>query len=143
MATLKRMNPSIAVLVLLLAVAAPALARTPRQQVASLRRQLAAARHLNTRLKAQNAKVDGLYRAEQNLYSQAQATTETQAAGGAAAIIAAGPDAMWAAVSAIWQAFPTFGLDSHCGYTKTGSTSVGPGPVTNYLDFQHVTNCSG
>jgi hypothetical protein len=143
MATLKRASAHIAVIFALLALAAPAMAQTPKQQIASLRKQLVAARHSNSRLEAQNAKLNGLYVGEQGLYKQAQAAIQAQAAGGASAIIAGGPDVTWAALNAIWLAFPTFGLDSHCGYTRSGSTSVGTGPIVSDLDFEHVTNCSG
>ena len=32
---------------------------------------------------------------------------------------------------------------THCGYTKSGSTTGGMGPIVNYLDFEQITNCSG
>jgi hypothetical protein len=143
MASLKRSSVHIAMILALLVVAAPATALTPKQQIASLRKQLAAARHTNKALAARNARVNGLYLAQQTLYKLAQATIQAQAAGGAAAIIAGGPDAIWAAVNAFWPVFPTFGLDSHCGYTRSGATTTAPGPVTTDVDFERITNCSG
>jgi hypothetical protein len=143
MATLRRASVHVALILALLVVAAPVAAQTPKQQIASLKRQLAAAKRTSSRLQAENARLSGLYLGEQGLYRQAQAAIQAQATGGTSAIIAGGPDVMWAAVNAIWLAFPTFGLDSHCGYTRSGSSTTAPGPKTTDVDFEQVTNCSG
>ena len=50
---------------------------------------------------------------------------------------------MWSAVVAIWAMFPILAVDSHCGYTKTSSTTDGSGPNVNILSFELITNCSG
>jgi hypothetical protein len=133
----------LAVTFAILALAAPAIAQTPRAQVASLKKQLAAAKRANTKLVTQNAKLSGLYVTEQSRFTQAEATIAAQAAGGTAAVIAGGPDAMWNDVVAIWAVFPTLAPDSHCGYTKQSSATAGPGPSFNYLDFEQISNCSG
>jgi hypothetical protein len=143
MATIKRASMLLAVTLAILAVAAPAIAQTPQTRIASLKQQLAAAKKTNTRLKTQNAKLSGLYAAEQSWFKQAEATIATQASGGTAAIIAGGPDAMWNAVVAIWGAFPILAVDSHCGYTKSSSTTGVTGPSFHDLDFEQITNCSG
>ena len=98
MATTKRSSMLLAVTFAILALAAPAIARTPQAQIASLKKQLAAAKKTNARLETQNAKLSGLYATEQSWFKQAEATIATQASGGTAAIIAGGPDAMWNAV---------------------------------------------
>ena len=143
MATTKRSSMLLAVTFAILALAAPAIARTPQAQIASLKKQLAAAKKTNARLETQNAKLSGLYATEQSWFKQAEATIATQASGGTAAIIAGGPDAMWNAVVAIWGMFPILAVDSHCGYTKSSSTTGGTGPIVNYLEFEQITNCSG
>jgi hypothetical protein len=134
----------LAVTFALLVVAAPAIAQTPRAQIASLKRQLAAAKKANTRLKTQNAKLSGLYATERSFFARAEATIATQASGGTAAIIGGGPDAMWNAVVAIWDVFPSLTVDSHCGYTKTTSTTGGgTAPSVETVDFEQISNCSG
>ena len=143
MATTKRSSMLLAVTFAIIALAAPAIARTPQAQIASLKKQLAAAKKTNARLETQNAKLSGLYATEQSWFKQAEATIATQASGGTAAIIAGGPDAMWNAVVAIWGMFPILAVDSHCGYTKSSSTTGGTGPIVNYLEFEQITNCSG
>ena len=50
---------------------------------------------------------------------------------------------MWNAVVAIWAVFPSLAVDSHCGYTKSSSTTGGTGPNVDILDFEQITNCSG
>ena len=127
----------------ILAVAAPATAQTPRAKIASLEKQLAAAKKQNARLEARNTALSGLYATEKSWFANAEATIATQAAGGTAAVIAGGPDAMWNAVVAIWGVFPSLAVDSHCGYTKTSATTGGTGPNTNQLVFEQITNCSG
>jgi hypothetical protein len=126
MATTRRTSMFLAVTFAILALAAPSVAQTPQAQIASLKQQLAAAKKTNSKLEA-----------------HAEATIATQASGGTAAIIAGGPDAMWNAVVTIWAMFPILTVDSHCGYTKTTSTSGAPGPILNYLEFGQITNCSG
>jgi hypothetical protein len=143
MATTKRSSTFLAVTLAILAFAAPAIAQTPRAQIASLKKQLAAAKRANTKRETQNAKLSGLYATEQSRFKQAEATIAAQASGGTAAVIAGGPDAMWNAVIAIWAVFPTLAVDSHCGYTKSSSTTGGTGPNFNYLDFEQISNCSG
>ncbi|HEY1478456.1 MAG TPA: hypothetical protein VGF46_00410 [Gaiellales bacterium] len=133
----------LAVMFAILAVAAPAIARTPQAQIASLKKQLAAAKTTDLKLRAQNAKLAGLYATERTWFAQAEKTIAAQAPGGTAAIIAGGPDAMWNAVVAIWAMFPILTIDSHCGYTKTSSTTGGPGPITSSLVFEQITSCSG
>jgi hypothetical protein len=133
----------IAVTFAMLALAAPAIAQSPRAQIASLKKQLAAATRRNSTLEARNTKLSGLYATEQSWFTQAEATIVSQASGGTAAIIGGGPDAMWNAVVAIWAMFPILTVDSHCGYTKTSSTTGGTGPNLQYLDFERITNCSG
>jgi hypothetical protein len=142
MATINRSTMLLALTFAILAFAAPAVAQTPQAQIASLKRQLAAAKKTNTRLEAQNARLSALYTTEQSWFTHAEATIATQASGGTAAIIAGGPDAMWNAVVAIWAMFPILAVDSHCGYTKTTSTTGGT-PNLTYLDFEQITNCSG
>jgi hypothetical protein len=139
MATIKLLALTFAILVL----AAPAIAQTPQAQIASLKKQLAAARKTDIKLEKQNAKLSGLYATERSWFKQAETTIAAQAPGGTAAIIAGGPDAMWNAVVAIWAAFPSLAVDSHCGYTKTSSTTGGTGPSVYTLDFEQITNCSG
>jgi hypothetical protein len=143
MATPKRSSMLLAVTFAILALAAPAVARTPQAQIASLKQELAAAKKTNSKLETQNAKLSGLYTTEQSWFKQAEATIAAQASGGTAAIIAGGPDAMWNAVEAIWAMFPMLAVDSHCGYTKSTSTTGGTGPIVNTLDFEQITNCSG
>ena len=143
MAGTRRSSMFLAVTFAILVLAAPASARTPQAQIASLKKQLAAAKRTNTRLEAQNAKLSTLYATEQSWFKQAESTIAAQASGGTAAIIAGGPDAMWNAVVAIWGMFPILAVDSHCGYTKTSSTTGGTGPILNYLEFEQITNCSG
>jgi hypothetical protein len=126
-----------------LAVAAPAIAQTPQAKIASLEKELAAAKTTNTRLEARNTRLSGLYASEKSWFTNAEATIATQASGGTAAIIAGGPDAMWNAVVAIWAVFPTLAVDSHCGYTKSSSTTGGSGPSIYQLYFEQITNCSG
>jgi hypothetical protein len=144
MATITRAGVLLALTLALLAVAAPAVAQTPRAQIASLKRQLAAAKKTSSKLKTQNAKLSGLYATERSFFTRAEATIATQAAGGTGAIIAGGPDAMWNAVVAIWAMFPMLAVDSHCGYTKTSSTTGGgTAPSVSTLDFEQITSCSG
>jgi hypothetical protein len=143
MATTRRSSIVLAVTFAILALAAPATARTPRAQIASLKKQLAASKKTNTRLETRNAKLSGLYATEQSWFKHAEATIAAQASGGTAAIIAGGPDAMWNAVVAIWAMFPILAVDSHCGYTKSNSTTGGTGPTLTYLEFEQITNCSG
>ena len=143
MGPIKRSCMLLALTFAILALASPALAQTPRAQIASLKQQLAAAKKANARLETQNAKLSGLYATEQSWFKQAEVTIASQASGGTAAIIAGGPDAMWNAVAAIWAMFPILAVDSHCGYTKTTSTTGGTGPTLTYLDFELITNCSG
>jgi hypothetical protein len=143
MATPKCSSVLLAVTFAILAFAAPAIAQTPQTQIASLKKQLAAAKKTNTRLETQNAKLSHLYATEQSWFKQAETTIAAQAAGGTTAIIAGGPDAMWNAVVAIWAMFPILAVDSHCGYTKSTSTTGGTGPTFSYLDFEQITNCSG
>jgi hypothetical protein len=139
MATIKLL----ALTFVILALAAPAIAQTPQAQIASLKTQLAAAKKTNSKLEAQNSKLSSLYATERSWFKQAEATIAAQAPGGTAAIIAGGPDAMWNAVVAIWAMFPSLAVDSHCGYTKSSSTTGGTGPNVNTLDFEQITNCSG
>jgi hypothetical protein len=143
MAPTKRSIMLLAVTAAILSLATPAMAQTPQAQIASLKKQLAAAKKTNLRLEKQNAKLSGLYATEKSWFKQAEGTIATQASGGTAAIIAGGPDAMWNAVEAIWAMFPILAVDSHCGYTKSSSTTGGTGPTFNYLDFELITNCSG
>ena len=143
MAPTTRSSIILALTFAILALAAPAIAQTPQAQIASLKKQLAAAKKTNTRLETQNAKLSGLYATERSWFKNAEATIATQASGGTAAVIAGGPDAMWSAVVAIWAVFPSLTVDSHCGYTKTSSTSGGTGPNVDELDFEQITNCSG
>jgi hypothetical protein len=143
MATTKRSSILLAVTVAILALAAPAIAQTPQVQIAALKKQLAAAKKANAKLETQNVKLNGLYATEQSWFKNAEATIATQASGGTGAIIAGGPDAMWNAVVAIWAMFPILAVDSHCGYTKTSSTTGGTGPNLDELEFEQITNCSG
>ena len=143
MATTKRSIMFLAVTFAFLAVAVPAVAQTPQAQIASLKKQLAAAKKTDVKLAKQNAKLSGLYATEQSWFKNAEATIATQASGGTGAIIAGGPDAMWNAVEAIWASFPMLTVDSHCGYTKSSSTTAGTGPIVTTLDFELITNCSG
>ena len=143
MTTTKRASLLLAVTFAILALTVPAVAQTPRAQITSLKKQLAAAKRANAKLEARNAKLSGLYATEQSWFTQAEATIAAQASGGTAAVIAGGPDAMWNAVVAIWAMFPTLAVDSHCGYTKSSSTTGGTGPSFSYLDFEQITNCSG
>jgi hypothetical protein len=143
MATTRRSSILLAVAFAILALAGPALAQTPHEQIASLKKQLATAKKANHKLHAENAKLARLYATEQSWFRQAEATIATQASGGTAAIIAGGPDAMWNAVSAIWAMFPILAVDSHCGYTKSSSTTGGTGPIFHTLDFEQITSCSG
>jgi hypothetical protein len=133
----------LAVTFAILALAAPAVAQTPQAQIASLKKQLASAKKTNVKLEAQNSKLSGLYATERSWFKNAEATIASQASGGTGAIIAGGPDAMWNAVEAIWAMFPMLAVDSHCGYTKSTSTTGGTGPIVNTLDFEQITNCSG
>jgi hypothetical protein len=128
-----------------LALAAPAFAQSPRAQIASLKHRLAAATRTSSKLEARNTRLSALYATEQSWYRQAEATIASQASDGTAAIIGGGPDAMWNAVVAIWAMFPILTVDSHCGYTKTSSTTggAGTGPSLQYLDFERITECSG
>jgi hypothetical protein len=143
MATTNRSSKLLAVTFAILALASPAIAQTPRAQIASLKNQLAVAKKTNTRLETQNAKVSALYATEQSWFKQAEVTIASQAAGGTAAIIGGGPDAMWNAVVAIWGMFPILAVDSHCGYTKSSAPPGGTGANTNTLSFEQITNCSG
>jgi hypothetical protein len=143
MAAIRRSCMFLAMTFAILALAAPAVAQSPQGQIASLKRQLAAAKKTNAKLEAKNAKLSGLYATEQSFFEHAETTIATQASGGTAAIIAGGPTAMWNAVVAIWGMFPILTVDSHCGYTKTSSTTGGPGPITTTMDFEQITNCSG
>jgi hypothetical protein len=143
MATTKRSSVLLAVMFAMLAITTPAIAQTPRAQIASLKKQLAATKRANAKLETRNAKLSVLYTTELSRFKQAEATIAAQASGGTAAVIAGGPDAMWSAVVAIWAMFPMLAPDSHCGYTKSGSTVNGPGPILNYLDFEQISNCSG
>ena len=144
MAPTKRSSILLAVAFAILALAAPALAQTPQAQIASLKKQLATAKKANGKLQAENTKLSGLYATEQSWFKQAEATIASQASGGTAAIIGGGPDAMWNAVTAIWAMFPILTVDSHCGYTKTSTTTGGgTAPIVHTLDFEQITNCSG
>jgi hypothetical protein len=143
MATTKRSIMFLAAMFAILAVAVPAVAQTPQAQIASLKKQLAAAKKTDVKLERQNAKLSGLYATERSWFKNAEAQIATQAAGGTGAIIAGGPDAMWNAVEAIWASFPMLTVDSHCGYTKSSSTTSGTGPIVTTLDFELITNCSG
>ena len=60
MAPTSRSSILLAVTFAILALAAPAIAQTPRSQIASLKRQLAAAKRTNSRLETKNAKLSGL-----------------------------------------------------------------------------------
>jgi hypothetical protein len=143
MATTKRSIMLLAVTFAFLALAVPAVAQTPQAQIASLKKQLAAAKKTDKKLEKQNAKLSGLYATERSWFKNAEATIATQASGGTGAIIAGGPDAMWNAVEAIWATFPMLTVDSHCGYTKSSSTTGGTGANVTTLDFELITNCSG
>jgi hypothetical protein len=143
MATTKRSIMLLAVTFAFLALAVPAVAQTPEAQIASLKKQLAAAKKTDKKLEKQNAKLSGLYATERSWFKNAEATIATQASGGTGAIIAGGPDAMWNAVEAIWATFPMLTVDSHCGYTKSSSTTGGTGANVTTLDFELITNCSG
>jgi hypothetical protein len=83
-----------------------------------------------TALATANATIGGL-----------QAQVAAQAAGGAAAVIAGGPNAMWAAVIQIWTAFPMQPPSGYCGYDKSNSISGGTGLNFAHYDFENVTNC--
>jgi hypothetical protein len=143
MATIKRSSMLFAAMFAILAVSAPAIAQTPRAEIAALKKQLAAAKKTNAKLETRNAKLSGLYATEQTWFKNAEATIATQASGGTPAIIAGGPDAMWNAVVAIWAAFPMLTVDSHCGYTKTSTTSGATVFNVHTLDFEQITDCSG
>jgi hypothetical protein len=143
MATTRPLTVLLAAAFAVFALTAPALAKTPQAQIASLEKQLAAAKRANTRLASENAKLSRLYATERSWFKHAEETIATQASGGTAAIIAGGPDAMWNAVVAIWAMFPILAVDSHCGYTKASSTTGTTGPTLTSLEFEQITNCSG
>jgi hypothetical protein len=83
-----------------------------------------------TNLATANATIGGL-----------QAQIAAQAQGGGAAVIAGGPNAMWAAIISIWQAFPMQPPSGYCGYDKSNSISGGTGLNFAHYDFENVTNC--
>jgi hypothetical protein len=70
-----------------------------------------------------------------------QGQVAAQAQGGAASVIAGGPNAMWAAVVAIWQAFPVLPPSGFCGYDKDNSTLGGTGLNIMHFTFTDYTNC--
>jgi hypothetical protein len=143
MVTTRPLTTVLAAALAAVALAAPASAQTPQAQIASLKKQLAAAKRANAKLATQNAKLSRLYATERSWFKHAEETIATQAAGGTAAIVAGGPDAMWNAVVAIWAMFPILAVDSHCGYTKSSSTTGTTGPAVTALEFEQITNCSG
>jgi hypothetical protein len=70
-----------------------------------------------------------------------QAQVAAQAQVGAAAVIAGGPNAMWAAIVAIWQAFPMLPPSGFCSYDKDNSTFGGTGLNITHFTFTDYTNC--
>jgi hypothetical protein len=143
-----KVPPVLLALAACLVVAAPAAATTPKQQVANLRSQLALAKKANSRLVDENDKLDGLYlTAKENLAAQKQLVATlrgqvaSQAAGGAQAVIAGGPDVMWTSLVTIWSAFPQLPPGTYCGYDKSDSSTLGTGLNFSHLDFELITNC--
>lgn len=140
----------LAVVLVLAAFVGTSSAVTPQQTIKQLRSQLAAAKKANGRLTNQNDKVASEYlTAKANLATETatvsalQATIAAQATGGVQAAIAGGPDAMWAAMVALWTAFPLSPPAGEiCGYKKSDDLEGGTGLSFNTFEFELVANCS-
>jgi hypothetical protein len=113
-------KPHIALVAVALAlvVAAPAGASTPAQQLRAQKVKYAKLQGQFAKLlKADAAKIATLN--GQVVTLKGQVTAQSQ--GGLAAVLAGTPDDMWAAVTALWTAFPKEPDTAFCGYDKSNT----------------------
>lgn len=158
------------ILVALACACGTANAATPQQTIHQLRAQLAAAKSLGAKQKKQMAALTGQLGAAKSTLATSQSAltamtadrdaqasnaaagsatitalqgqVAAQAQGGASAVIAGGPAAMWAAIQSIWQAFPLLPPSAYCGFDKDSSISSGTGLNIAHYSFSDYTNCS-
>jgi hypothetical protein len=115
--------------------------KTDAARIATLKGQVTTLTTANTQLTGQVATLT-----TQSTGLQGQVTTlngqlAAGAAGGTAAIIAAGPAAEWTAVVSMWNVFPMLTGGAFCGFDKSSNIFGGTGlNITSYT-FTDDTNC--
>lgn len=113
---------------------------TPAQQIAALKKQLRVARlnnaDLQDQIDAQNSVIsdqaDTIQRLRTKLANQPDPLD---------VITARSPDGLWAAMLAIWQAFPALPVGLLCGYDKNSVPGDGIGLTLTSFTFFRWTGC--
>lgn len=130
----------VAVLVVVATGSIAASDQTPQQQIQQLRNKLRNARLNNSDLQVEIDAQDALISDQGDTIARLRARLASQP-DPLDAVTARSPDGLWAAMVAIWQAFPTIDAGQLCGYDKGQNPGNGiPLTVTSY-SFIRVTGC--
>lgn len=115
---------------------------TPQPTITQLKAQLKAKTNRIADLKDERDAQDAVI-ADQNDTIAAQSDTiqRLRARDPLDAVVARGPDGLWAAANAIWQAFPTLPLGTYCGYAKDRSAPADVGLTAATITFYRYTGC--
>lgn len=109
-----------------------ALASTPSQQLKAQRVKYAKLQGQLAKVKKADAATIAMLNGQ---VATLTAKVTAQASGGLAAVLAGNPDDMWAAVNAIWAAFPKMPSDQFCGYDHDNFVTTSGGLTSTTLKF--------